>query len=642
MLHLTSSRNDQRLGSQHNLSSAEKQVQTEEMFPSNERSCTFTDVPRLAVGLSVVPVKVKVKKDGHRERYISTYALLDGGSNTTFCTEALKDQLGLTGDTTKFSLTTMTKKNKETKSIVVSLEVYDLDENVFLELPTVFTMPSMPITQDDIPKQADVDRWPHLNGIRLEHINAEVGLLIGNDNIKALEPDEIRRAENGGPYAVRTQFGWALNGPLGRHHSSDARRSSNFIKTNVGLPKQFERFCNREFNDSIDKGKLQFSQDDHKAYSIMKETSRLNDGHYDIALPWRKEEPCLPNNKLLARHCLNVLKKKLTKNQELFQKYSEFIGNLLSMGYAEKVPEEERDRSDGHVWYLPHHPVFHPTKGKLRIVFDCPAKYRDISLNSQLLTGPNLTNTLVGVLMRFRQDPVAIMSDIEAMFHQVRVVCNQRDFLRFLWWPGNDFLQEPVEYRMKVHLFGAVSSPSCCSFAIQKTAEDNKDYFDAETIQTVMRNFYVDDCLKSVKNDLVAITLVQQLRQLMAKGGFPLTKWLSNSRRVLEAIPESERAATVKNLDLEDLPIERALGNHWNIEMDVFGYNVTIKTRPQTRRGILSIVTSIHDPLGIAAPFVLPAKSILQDLCRKGVGWDEPILEEHLIRWERWLAELPN
>ncbi|CAB3988357.1 uncharacterized protein LOC111325144 [Paramuricea clavata] len=155
MLHLTPSRNDQRLGSQRTLSSAEKQVQTAESFTSNERSCTFTDVPRLAVGLSVVPVKVKVKKGGHRERYISTYALLDGGSNTTFCTEILKDQLGLTGDTTKFSLTTMTKKNKETKSIVISLEVYDLDENVFLELPTVFTMPSMPVTQDDIPKQAD-------------------------------------------------------------------------------------------------------------------------------------------------------------------------------------------------------------------------------------------------------------------------------------------------------------------------------------------------------------------------------------------------------------------------------------------------------------------------------------------------------
>ena len=119
----------------------------------------------------------------------------------------------------------MTKKNKETKSTVVSLEVYDLDENVFLQLPTVFTMPLMPVTQDDIPKQADVDRWPNLNGIRLEHINAEVGLLIDSDN-----------------YAVRTQFGWALNGPLCRHQSNDARRLSNFIKTDVGLTEQFERF----------------------------------------------------------------------------------------------------------------------------------------------------------------------------------------------------------------------------------------------------------------------------------------------------------------------------------------------------------------------------------------------------------------
>ncbi len=122
--------------------------------------------------------------------------------------------------------------------------------------------------------------------------------------------------------------------------------------------------------------------------------------------------------------------------------------------------------------------------------------------------------------------------------------------------------QDPVEYRMRVHLFGAVSSPSCCSFAIQKTAEDNKGSCHAETIQTVRHNFYVDDCLKSVESDLIAITLVHQLRQLLVKGGFHLTKWLSNARHVIEAIPESERATTVKNLDFEDLPIERALSEY--------------------------------------------------------------------------------
>ncbi len=70
----------------------------------------------------------------------------------------------------------------------------------------------------------------------------------------------------------------------------------------------------------------------------------------------------------------------------------------------------------------------------------------------------------------------------------------------------------------------------------------------------------------------------------------------------------------------------------------------SIKSRPPTRRGIriLSIVTNIYNPLDIAAPFILPAKFILQGLCRRGIGWDEVIPEEYRIRWEKWLAELPR
>lgn len=103
------------------------------------------------------------------------------------------------------------------------------------------------------------------------------------------------------------------------------------------------------------------------------------------------------------------------------------------------------------------------------------------------------------------------MGDNEAMFHQVRVSPDHRDVLRFLWWPENDLTQDAVGYRMLVHLFGAVSSPSCCSFAILKTAEDHQDSFHPATIKTVKRNFYVDDCLKSAETDIIAVTLVSQL-----------------------------------------------------------------------------------------------------------------------------------
>lgn len=90
------------------------------------------------------------------------------------------------------------------------------------------------------------------------------------------------------------------------------------------------------------------------------------------------------------------------------------------------------------------------------------------------------------------------MADIEGMFHQVRVYEEDSNFLRFLWWPEGDTDQSLEQYRIKVHLFGAVSSPSCASFALQKTAEDNKDKFDAMAVDTIKSNFYVDDCLKSV------------------------------------------------------------------------------------------------------------------------------------------------
>lgn len=141
-------------------------------------------------------------------------------------------------------------------------------------------------------------------------------------------------------------------------------------------------------------------------------------------------------------------------------------------GYAESVPTEKLDCCTGRVWYISHHGVHHPKKRTLRVVFDCGATFMGTSLNEQLLQGPNLTSTLVGVLLRFRQEAVAVMGDIQSMFHQVKVPEEDRDFLRFLWWPEGDLTKEVSEFRMTVHLFGAVSSPSCASFALRKTADD--------------------------------------------------------------------------------------------------------------------------------------------------------------------------
>ena len=280
----------------------------------------------------------------------------------------------------------------------------------------------------------------------------------------------------------------------------------------------------------------------------------------------------LPNTRCVAEQRLQGLKRKFEKNLQFKQEYTTFL-NMLNQGYAEVVPTDQLEEDDGKVWFIPHHGVHHP------------------------------------------------------MFYQVQVPDKHVNFLRFLWWPNGNTDLEPVEYRMRVHLFGAVSSPSCANYALRRAAEDNTSNFPPEVISTVNYSFYVDDCLKSTASEKDAIQIVKDLTALCNKGGFSLQKWVTNSRSVLMSIPGDIRSTDVRELDLDtdQLPMERALGLQWCVESDQFSFRTALRERPQTRRGILSVVSSLYDPLGFLAPFIMPAKLMLQELCRRNLKWDEPI-----------------
>ncbi|XP_022105476.1 uncharacterized protein LOC110987230 [Acanthaster planci] len=163
------------------------------------------------------------------------------------------------------------------------------------------------------------------------------------------------------------------------------------------------------------------------------------------------------------------------------------------------------------------------------------------------------------------------MADIEATFHQVKVPDGDCNALRFLWWPGGDHSKEPTNHQMLVHLYGATSSPGCAGFCLRRTAEDNPENFDEETVTAVQENFYVGDRLVPVKTEDEVIRLANQLMEFLAKGGVRLTKWVCNSREVTEAIPVEERAQSVLKLDFDHLPIERTLGVKWDVEADKLG-----------------------------------------------------------------------
>ena len=247
----------------------------------------------------------------------------------------------------------------------------------------------------------------------------------------------------------------------------------------------------------------------------------------------------------------------MLQNQKYHHDYVQFVESLITKGYAERITDEQLPPQPGKIWYLPHHGLYHTKKpSKIRVVYDCSARYQNTSLNNQLLQRPDLTNSLFGVLARCRQGKFAFMADMESMFYQVKVRINLRDYLRFLWWRNGNLTLPLEEYRMSVHIFGAVSSPSCSNFALRRTATDNKEEFGPAIVRTIQNDFYVDDCLKSVDDQTSACNLISNLRQACSKGGFRLTKFTSNSRAVIASAPE-EGAKEVKCLDLNHdlLPI---------------------------------------------------------------------------------------
>ena len=90
------------------------------------------------------------------------------------------------------------------------------------------------------------------------------------------------------------------------------------------------------------------------------------------------------------------------------------------------------------------------------------------------------------------------------------------------------------------------------------------------------------------------------------------------------------------------MPLDRALGVLWDIEKDCFTFKLNVKDKPSTRRGMLSVLSSFYDPLGLIAPYLLKGKIILQSLCALKLGWDDQVSAEIKLEWEKWLQTLPT
>ncbi|XP_064640944.1 uncharacterized protein LOC135495877 [Lineus longissimus] len=612
--------------------------------------CTeSSDVGSECLHTMIVPVYVYHVDDPSRE--VLVYTLLDDQSDTCFVSESVLEGIDKRGDSTYLKINTVLAEGVVPAERVTGLMVRGFGESAKISLPVVFSRKGIGACRSQIPRQTSAKQWRHLKGVAPKIMpyreDIEIGMLIGQNCARAIRPRQIVAGGEDDPYGVKTALGWGVVGRMDKLGSRLANSQDRFVyrtRTKEINPSDILQVLGQDFADTNDVDSHSLSVEDRLFIEKVSSGIKLrDDGHFEIPLPFREDQVRLPNNRVMAMKRTQSLKARIRKDAKYGEEYVKFMSKLIDAGQAERVPENELDLDNGSVWYIPHHMVSHPHKeGKYRVVFDCAASYQGEALNGHLLRGPDLINNLVGVLARFRKEEVAFTCDVQGMFLQVVVPPRHRNYLRFLWWEDGDVSKEPVDYRCTVHLFGATSSANCANYALKATAERFKDDYEPQVATFFNRNFYVDDGATSVLTTSQAISLALGSVSMAGKGGFTLHKILCNNKEVLKHIPNQYLSENLQCLELGNtqLPVEKTLGVVWCVESDMLRFRVEIKDKPLTRRGLLSTVSSIYDPLGLISPFILTGKRILKELCLSGSSWDDPLPDNVRNEWERWRTEL--
>ena len=166
---------------------------------------------------------------------------------------------------------------------------------------------------------------------------------------------------------------------------------------------------------------------------------------------------------------------------------------------------------------------------------------------------------------------------------------------------------------MSVHIFGKIDSPCIANWVVKKTAKDQTRSYSERAIESILEPFYMDDFLDLFSSQAEATNICKEISEILKKGGFHLTKFVSNDREILKSLPQDDLSANCQsvNLNLDKIPLERALGILWNPDNDTIKVKAAMKPFQLSKRGLLSFISSVFDPLGLLTPLMLGAKTNL-------------------------------
>lgn len=582
----------------------------------------------------------------------TVYCLIDDQSNRSLATRKFFDEFLEQGHQSEYVLSTCSGQYTTSGRHAKNYVIQSYDQKTSLLLPEIIECDNIPNNRSEIPSPELAEKFDHLKDICqfIQPIKSEfdIELLIGRDLISAHHVLDQRIGNCGFPYAQRLHLGWVILGEtcLGKVHHPDVVRVNKTHVLGNGRATHFKP-CEYDlhvksddvFNKTPYDENVGLSIEDKDFLDIMDSNfERDQNRQWTAPLPFHTNRQPLPSNRSLAEKRARSFDYSLAKDEKKAKHVVDFMQKVLDNNHAEQAPTLKCGEEH---WYLPVFGVYHPRKpDSIRLVFDSSAKLENRSLSDALLKGPDLTNKLLGILLNFRKEKIAITCDVEQMFYNFKVREDHRNFLRFLWHEQNDLSKPLTEFLMTVHVFGNRPSPAIATYGFRKTVENE----DQDVQVFVNKHFDVDDGLISCQNVREAVNLIKRTQLALWNGGkMRLHKITSNSTELLGLFDSSDLAKGLKNLNLssDELPTQRSLGVSWDISTDEITFQVSSDVKPFTRRGALSIINSIYDPVGFAAPVIIKGKLLLREMIGSSVvDWDDVLSDSYLEQWASWPGDL--
>ena len=408
--------------------------------------------------------------------------LFDTGSGVSFIRSSTAKRLNLKGSDANAEFTLAGGQSMKIKTQKVIFKISSVFPNwkgeVFEVVAYVLEKPCADLNSVDF----DVLSIPQFKKLQFadNYPRGEVAvdLLLGIEDTLRIMMNESVKDEDGALVAQRSQIGWILSGPCSLNPDSKITDEKfPFCRVDITDPTEIAvMHWDLEHVGILPEEEAKLRPLEEEALKQHKLKTVFVDGRYETGLlkhpDWSDKK--LKSNKKIAENRLIGLENRLKREPELALKYQEQMDDLIQSERAELVCEDEEPNDGRTVWYLPHHPVLKKSSSttKTRIVNDGASKGPEgISINDTLIPGPALQPDILAILLRFRRHKVALIADVEKMFHQIGINERDRDSLRFLW---RDLKTDepPKIFRMTRVVFGIKSSP----FSSIKTVMDHVEH----------------------------------------------------------------------------------------------------------------------------------------------------------------------